>query len=62
MPRPGPRLPVVGVRMDPADVDAEAARETKTQGRAVSRSEMVKTLLEEALTARQRRRNRKGKT
>lgn len=61
MPRPGPRLPVVGVRMDPSGIDAEAARESEDQGREVTRSEMVKTLITEALAARQRRRNRKGK-
>lgn len=61
MPRTGPRLPVMGVRRDPADVDAEAVLESREQGREVKRSEMVNTLIDEALTARQRRRDRKAR-
>lgn len=52
MPRTGPRLPVVGVRLDPAAVDALAVSESLHLGREVKRSEMIKILLEEALAAR----------
>jgi hypothetical protein len=54
MPRPGPRLPIVGVRFDPTDVDREAARD------GLNRSQMVKRLIDEALTARRRKRKRNG--
>ncbi len=59
MPRPGPRLPIIAVRFDPAPVDAEAEIETVELGRAVTRSEMMKTLITEGLAARQRRRTRR---
>jgi hypothetical protein len=50
MPRPGPVRPPITLRLDPlyyAAVDQFATYET-----AGNRSEMVRTLLEEALTAR----------
>lgn len=52
MPRTGPRLPIVGVRLDPTSIDALAAAESEQLGREVKRSEMIKILLEEALAAR----------
>lgn len=52
---------MVGVRFDPAAVDAEAELEAVVLERPVSRSEMIKTLLDEALTAREKRRQRKGR-
>lgn len=52
---------MVGLRMDPTDVDAEAAIESRDQGREVNRSEMMKMLMDEALAARKRRHNRKAR-
>lgn len=52
---------MVGVRFDPSAVDAEAELEAAAVDRPVSRSEMIKTLLDEALTAREKRRKRQGR-
>jgi metal-responsive CopG/Arc/MetJ family transcriptional regulator len=55
MPRPGPRRPLVNVRLTEegiAYIDQLAATE------GVNRSEMIRTLLAEAVTARQKRGNR----
>jgi hypothetical protein len=53
MPRPGPRRPLVGVRLNAeglAYIDLLAEQETDG-----NRSEMVRILLGEAVTARQKR-------
>lgn len=52
---------MVGVRFDPSAVDAEAELESAALDRPVSRSEMVKTLIGEALAAREKRRKRAGR-
>lgn len=52
-PRPGPRRQYVGVRLSPAGLEAvEKLAETETEGNV---SEMIRKLLSEAITARQRR-------
>jgi len=52
MPRKGPAMPFVGIRIDPTEVDALAAEESVRCGREVKRSEMLRTLVDEALAAR----------
>jgi hypothetical protein len=61
MPRQGPVMPYVGFRIDPTEVDAEAAAETERLGRPVQRSEMIRTLIEEALAARALRAHREAR-
>lgn len=48
MPRPGPRKPLLGVRVSVEGIkrlDARAARATELEGTQVNRSEMVRRML-----------------
>lgn len=51
-PRPGPRRPIVGIRISDAGIQAIDAL---AKAENVNRSEMIRRLLSEALTARQRK-------
>jgi metal-responsive CopG/Arc/MetJ family transcriptional regulator len=51
-PRQGPRRPIVGVRIKAEDID-EIDTLATTEG--VTRSEMIRVLISEALAARSRR-------
>jgi hypothetical protein len=52
MPRPGPRRAIVGIRLKP---EAITYIDTLAQQAGVTRSDMIRTLISEALAARQKR-------
>jgi len=56
-PRPGPRRPIIGIRVKP---DAITYIDALAQAEGVNRSEMIRRLLAEAIGARQKQPPRKG--